>query len=219
MKVSVAALAALILVGCGSQDKSANNAAAGPAQGGNAAGPAAGAETGAAGPAASGAEAIQPGQWEMSTQMTSVDIPGAPPEVVQQMQAQRGRTQTDRTCITPEQARNPLRELRDTMSGPRGANCRRMEDTFGGGVIRIRMACQAPSGRRGTAELSVVGTFTPTTIAAAVSINAQGQNVGGPGTTAMRVATNLRGRRIGDCPAGGAPPAVRPPAPPAPPRP
>ncbi|HVQ08812.1 MAG TPA: DUF3617 domain-containing protein [Allosphingosinicella sp.] len=196
MKVSVAAVAALILVGCGSQDKSANEAAAG------------------AGSPASGAQSIQPGQWEMATQMMSVDIPGAPPEVVQQMRAQQGRTQTDRTCITPEQARNPLRELRDTMSGPRGANCRKLEDTFAGGVIRIRMSCQAPSGRQGTAELSVQGSFTATTLTAAVSINAQGPNVGGPGTTAMRVSTNLRGRRIGDCPANAGPRTGPPSAPP-----
>jgi hypothetical protein len=203
MKVSVAALAALILVGCGSQDKSANDAAAAQAGGG-------------AGSPASGAQEIQPGQWEMVTQLTSMDIPGAPPQVVQQMRAQQGRTETDRTCITPEQARNPLRELRDTMSGPRGGSCRRLEDTFGGGVIRIRLACQSPSGGRGTAELSVEGRFTATTLTATVSINAQGPNVGGPGTTAMRMSTNLRGRRIGDCPARGAPPSLRPiPAPPA----
>lgn len=222
MKVSVAALAALILVGCGSQDKSANEAAAGPTQGGAAAGNAAGPDAGASAPApaASGAEAIQPGQWEMVTRMTSIDIPGAPPQVQQQMRAQQGRTETARTCITPEQARNPLRELRDTMSGPRGANCRRLEDTFGGGAIRIRMACRSPSGRPGTAELAVAGSFTPTTMAATVSINAQGPGVGGPGTTAMRISTNLSGRRIGDCPAGGAPTVRVPsPAPAPPPRP
>jgi hypothetical protein len=187
MRVSIAAGAALLVAACGSQGGN-NTGAAGEGGGGG-----------------QGARTLQPGEWEMTSQMASVEIPGAPPEVQAQMRAQQGRTQTDRTCITPDQASNPLRQLRETMTGPDGPNCQTSEDTFAGGIIRIRTTCRRPGNAQGSAQLAVEGTFTATTLTATVSINAQGANVAGPGTTAMRVSTSLRGRRIGDCPANAQP--------------
>lgn len=205
MRVSAAAIAALLVAACGSQGGN-NNAAAGKAGAGGQAG-------------GQGAQSLQPGQWEMTSQMTAVEIPGAPPEVQAQMRAQQGRTQTDRTCITPEQASNPLRQFRESMTGP-GAGCQTSEDVFAGGVIRIRTTCQRPGGAQGSAQVTMEGTFTATTLAATVAISAQGANVAGPGTTAMRVSTNLRGRRIGDCPANAqTQPRIAPPGTPPPPAP
>lgn len=198
MRAPAAAAAALLLVACGGQDGNRSNG------------------SGEAG-GASGARSLQPGQWEMASQVTSVDIPGAPPEVQAQMRAQQGRTQTDRTCITPEQASNPLRQLREGMTGPQGQNCQTSEDVFANGVIRIRTTCRAPGGTQGTAQLAIEGTFTATTLNGTVSINAEGANVAGPGTRSMRVSTTLRGRRIGDCPARAAPGNLPPGAPPSPP--
>lgn len=195
MRMPTAAIAALLVAACGSQDGNSNAAAGKAGAGASAAG--------------QGARSLQPGQWEMTTQMTSVEIPGAPPEVQTQMRAQQGRTQTDRTCITPEQASNPLRQFRESMTGP-GQGCQTPEDTFAGGVIRVRTICRRPGGAAGSAQVTMAGTFTATTLAATVSISAEGTNVAGPGTTAMRVSTNLRGRRIGDCPANAAPPSPAP---------
>jgi Protein of unknown function (DUF3617) len=207
MKMSVAAVAALILVGCGSQDKGGNNAAAAKAEPG-AAGNAAGTEAGAPGAAASGARAMQPGQWEMVTQVTAVDMPGAPPEAQAQLRAQQGRAQTDRRCITPAQAANPTRDL--VGSGPQSRNCQFSDRTFGGGVIRIRATCRPPGGGVSRAELAMEGAFTETTLDARLTVSAVGPNMsGGRGTQTVRASSTVRGRRIGECPAGGAPPVVR----------
>ena len=213
MKVSVAALAALILVGCGSQDKSANNTAAGPAQGGNAAGPAAGAETGAPapGPAPSGAQQMQPGYWEMVTQVTSVEAPGAPPQAQAQLRAQQGRSQTDRRCITPEQAANPTRDL--VGSGPQSRNCQFSDRIFAGGVIRVSATCRQPGGPS-QAQLAMEGRFSATTLEATLTVTATGPNMtGGSGMQRVRASSTVRGRRVGECPARGAAPPVRVPRP------
>lgn len=199
MRISTAAIAALLVAACGSQGGN-ENAAAGKAG--------AGAQAGG-----QGAGSLQPGQWEMTSRLESIEIPGAPPEVQAQMGGQRGRAQTDRTCITAAQASNPLRQLRESMAGPGGQNCQTSEDVFAGGVIRIRTTCRRPGGAVGSAQIAMEGTFTATTLAARISVNAEGANVAGPGTTAMRLTTNLSGRRIGDCPAN-APPTAPPGAPP-----
>ena len=175
MRVSAAAIAALLVAACGSQGGN-NNAAAGS-------GPAAG----------QGPQSIQPGQWEMATQMSSIDIPGAPPEVVQQMRAQQGRTNTDRTCITPEQARNPLAQA--SRHDVRPARAR-----IAGGWRTPSPAASSASARaagsraagQGTAELSVEGSFTATTLDASLSVNATGPNMSGRPVPAMRATSIVR---------------------------
>ncbi len=194
MRVPPAAVAALLLVACGSQDRNANGSAANKADG-NAAGAAAGATGGA--PAATG-PAMQPGQWEMVTQVTALEMPGAPPAAQAQLRAQQGRSQTDRQCITPEQAANPSRNL---VSGAQSGNCQFGDTIWSGGVIRIRATCRQPGGS-GQAEMAMEGSFTATTLDARLSVIATGPNLtGAPGTQQMRATSIVRGRRVGECPA------------------
>ena len=74
---SAAAIAALLPAGCNSQEKGGNGAAA--RNGANAAGNAAGAQAGEPNPAAPpavgdpNAQSIQPGEWEMTSVMTSLE--------------------------------------------------------------------------------------------------------------------------------------------------
>jgi len=219
------AAAALLLAACGGQDGNRGNAAGSNAAAPDpAAGNMTGAEAGApaVGQAASGARAMQPGQWEMVTQVTAVEMPGAPPEAQAQLRAQQGRAQTDRRCITPAQAANPTREL--VGSGPQSRNCQFSDRTFAGGVIRVRASCRPPGGGVSRAELAIEGGFTETTLEARLTVSAVGPNSsGGRGTQTIRASSTVRGRRIGECPAGGAPPVVRtvpaPPPPASPPRP
>lgn len=213
MRAVAAAAAALLVAACGSQDKNANGSAAGKA-GDGAAGNSASAEAGGAGGAASGAQAMQPGQWEMVTQVTSVELPGAPPEAQAQLRAQQGQSRTDSRCITPEQAADPARDL--VGSGQQSRNCQFSDRTFAGGVIRIHATCQQPGGPS-RAEMSMEGRFTATTLEGTLTVNATGPNMtGGPGTQTLRASSTVRGRRIGECSARTAPPTVRVPVAPSP---
>lgn len=223
MRASAAAAAAvLLLAACGGQDGNRGNAAqskAGDPAAGNAAGPETAAPAAGAAPAPSGARAMQPGQWEMVTQVTAIEMPGAPPEAQAQLRAQQGGSQTDRKCITPAQAANPTREL--VGSGVQSRNCQFSDRTFADGLIRIRASCRQPGGGGGRAEMAMEGGFTATTLEARLTVSAVGPNMsGGPGTQTLRAISSVRGRRVGACPAGRAPPLVRTPvAPPPPPRP
>src|SRR5438132_4036960 len=107
-RTSFAAVAGLLaLAGCGGGGKSAGNAAADAGEGK----PSAQAQ----GDAAPGAVKLDPGEWEVTSEMTKVSGTGLPPAAIAAMQGQK---QTTRQCITPEQASHPL-----DMSGDAKKNC------------------------------------------------------------------------------------------------
>ncbi|HYD11248.1 MAG TPA: DUF3617 domain-containing protein [Allosphingosinicella sp.] len=157
-----------------------------------------------------GPEHIQAGMWEMKAKMTQFEAPGAPAEMLGPMQAQLNREQTNRTCITQDRASNPLRQFREVMTrGQPGAACTTDEDTFTGGVIRIRVTCRSTTGQPGQGSMTMEGSFTDTTLQARMTVNADGMATGGP--RSLRMTTEINGSRVGEC--QGAPAAPAAPAP------
>ena len=160
-----------------------------------------------------GPDQRQPGEWETAVTLKSVEIPGAPQQYVDLMRSRGSTPQTGRECLTPEKARDPLGEMRRMLSQGEGRACNFTDQVFSGGTIRIRGTCPGPNGQ--SAEVSLEGTFTETTLEATMSVNAQGAGVVPiPGATGMRMTTEMRSRRIGDC---TSPAPVGPTAPAAPP--
>ncbi len=149
----------------------------------------------------------QPGQWESVTTIKSIDIPGAPPEMQARIRSQVGQAQTQRECLTAEQARDPMAQMRRMLSqGNNTGNCNFTDQVFSGGTIRIRGNCSPPGG--GTAQVSLEGSFTGTTLEANLTMNAQGPaSAAMPGVTSVNMAAEVRSRRIGDCPGGAPAPA------------
>jgi hypothetical protein len=153
-----------------------------------------------------GPDHIQAGEWEMKTKLTAVDAPGAPPQMVAAMRGQLGQERTTRSCITPEQAANPMRDVRQAMTQvPAGANCTTDEDRFAGGVIRLHVTCRATGGQQGQATITMDGSFSETTLQASTTMNAQGAGIGGA-PQSMNMTSEVRGIRIGDCPGSQARP-------------
>jgi hypothetical protein len=218
VRAQAAAAAALLLAACGGQD---GNRAGGATNNASAVAPG---EPGASGtapvpaPGASAGLTMQPGLWEMAVQIRSLDVAGAPPEAQARIRSQVGRTQTNRNCITPEEARNPIGQMRDMVAQGRAASCQFTDQVFGGGVIRIRATCAGPAGRGSSGRVAMEGTFTATTVQATLTFSAQGAaNPAMPGVTGVNMAADLRGRRVGECPARPVPPAIRTPVPAPPP--
>jgi hypothetical protein len=153
-----------------------------------------------------GPEHIQAGEWEMRMKLTDFDAPGAPAEMVASSRAQLNQERTTRSCITPEQATNPLRDVRAAMTQvPAGASCNTEEDRFAGGVIRLRVTCRATNGQQGQATIAMDGSFSETTLQATMTMTAQGTEPGGAQRT-LRVNSEVRGIRVGDCPGSQARP-------------
>ena len=144
---------------------------------------------------------IQAGQWEITTETVSFDVPGATPEQLKQARRQVGRAAEPITqCFTEAQARS---FIDDIGQGP--PNCRVSNKTYANGVMRTQINCPAPAPNMAAIEVSVDGTFTNTTFNA--RITEQGPNPTGSGEP-MRRSARLLGRRTGDCPATPPAPAA-----------
>lgn len=142
---------------------------------------------------------IQPGMWEYEVVATAVEAPGLPAEALQQAQAGLNQPQRSRECVTPDNAANPLREVRDQLTRSQGVACQTSGDTFAGGVIRFRATCRNSAGTGGQVQLTLDGRFAAITLLADVALDADIPNPNGSGMQSVRTRGTIKGRRIGAC--------------------
>lgn len=141
--------------------------------------------------ACSGNASLQPGQWEFTTKITDIEVPGQAPAVAAQMkQAMASQAQTQSRCITPAEAANMGGNLANPGGNAQG--CTFSKQTFAGGAIDVAGTCQAPTG--GSVATTLTGTYTATALDARISANVTG------GPQQMRMSGTMTGRRTGDCP-------------------
>lgn len=141
---------------------------------------------------------MQPGQWEMTTRATNVELPGVPEQLAAQMRtAIMSQPQTQSQCITPEEAANPVGRMMSPSGDSQG--CTFTDQTFSGGTIRISGTCQAPGGR-GSMRNTVTGTYTATTLEARMETEVTAPPGGPPGMPqTIRMRGTMTSRRTGDC--------------------
>jgi hypothetical protein len=148
---------------------------------------------------AGGGAQLQPGQWEMVTQITNIEVPGAPPEMAEAMRAAAARQrQTQNRCITPQEAANPGASM---MNAGQATGCNFTEQNFSGGTMRLVGTCQAPGGQ-GQVATRMEGTYTATTMEARITAEVTMANAPPGSPRTVRSTGTLMGRRTGDC-AGG----------------
>lgn len=131
---------------------------------------------------AAGAQTVQPGQWDIVTEVQSVDMPGAPAGVAAMI---KGHPIRISQCLTPEQA---SRGPQDLMKGNK--QCRFTRYSMTGGKLESEMVCQQGGG---TMTATSSGSFTPT------SFTVTGTSVMVNGAQRMTVVANTSGRRTGAC--------------------
>ena len=128
------------------------------------------------------AQVVQPGEWEMVSTATSIDMPGAPPRIAQMM---KGRPTRISWCITPEKARLGPRSLTKE-----NKNCRYSRFDVRGNHIDMQLICNQPGG--GTTTVTSSGSFTP------VSFVSNGRSVM-TGRQKMTITSHAEGHRVSDC--------------------
>ena len=76
--------------------------------------------------------AMRPGMWETTYRILSIDLPDAPPEIVEGMRAGISTAPvTERACLTPAEAAEPAAAIRGrTMRGRAGYDCDPGENLF-----------------------------------------------------------------------------------------
>ncbi|HEX8125296.1 MAG TPA: DUF3617 domain-containing protein [Allosphingosinicella sp.] len=186
--------AALALAACGSsggdKGEGAGNSAAAAESGGGSAGGAKGGGGSAAGTGGASGSAVQlqPGEWEIKMEVVDIEVAGLPEGVAEGMKSQAGGG-TNRTCMTPEDAKGPSAEM---FGKNDPANCKSEGFAWSGGRILGKTTCQAENGQ-GKTVMTMDGRYTPQNID--MTMKTQTDMMGKDMTMQMRVT----GRRVGEC--------------------
>jgi hypothetical protein len=164
-------VAALALAACGSSDKSGGNGSA-PAAGG--------------GGSASGVS-LQPGEWEMKTEVVNVTAEGLPPGIAEGMK--QSASATTKTCMTEEEAKGPKGDL---FAGDKSGNCKSEGFSWAGGRIKGKTTCTGQGGA-GKTVMTMDGSYGAQNID--MTMKSETDLAG----KAMKMEMRVSGRRIGEC--------------------
>lgn len=136
---------------------------------------------------------INPGEWELTSRIISVEAPELPREL---MQAMQGRQNSIRHCITPEQASDPAAFSRNVQQ--RNSGCQVQDFTMKGGRMEGQTVCAGGTAQEVRSRMS--GVFGPDSFDYETRVAVPAPMAGGT----MNLSVRMQGRRVGACPASGA---------------
>jgi hypothetical protein len=131
---------------------------------------------------------INPGQWQQTVTMVSIDAPGMPPEAKSMMEQAMGQAQVHNVCLTAEQAKSPKE---DFFAGA-DKNCRYEHFNWGDGKIDLKLNCKHPNA---TQTMVLVGDYQPDSYTMTMTAT----NVGGGPAGEMVMEMKVDAKRTGDC--------------------
>jgi len=141
---------------------------------------------------ASQMERPQPGEYKQTTKITKFDVPGAPPQMVEQIRKMmEGQNNNVTYCLTKEESDKGFEEM---FKKGREGNCKYDRFDASSNTIDAIMLCD--TGQGGSARMTLNGTVSPT--GSKVNVNVEQKNAKaqmGNATIAMEMET----ARIGDC--------------------
>jgi hypothetical protein len=133
---------------------------------------------------------IEPGLWEISSEIRNVSGQNLPHEVRSRMMTPRPAV---RNCITPEQAAQPAANFLLTQGA---SHCIYRDFAMQGGRLTGSMTCSNPQ-LPGTMTTAMDGRYG----GRSYDMRLRMETAGMPADANMTIEAQARGRRIGDCPA------------------
>ena len=130
---------------------------------------------------------LQPGEWEMKTEVVNVSAEGLPPGMMDSMK--QSAASTTRTCMTPEEAKGPKGDL---FADDKSGNCKSEGFRWAGGRIQGKTICTSPGGP-GKTVMEMDGRYS------AQSIDMTMKSETDLGGKAMKMEMRMSGRRVGEC--------------------
>ena len=131
---------------------------------------------------------INPGQWQQTVTLVSIDAPGMPPEAKSMMEQAMGQAQVHNVCLSAEQAKSPKE---DFFAGA-DKNCRYEHFNWGAGKIDLKLNCKHPGA---TQTMVLVGDYEPDSYTMTMTATNEG---GGP-SGQMVMTMKVDAERTGEC--------------------
>lgn len=148
--------------------------------------------------AAEKVQTITPGQWTVTTEITDVRLPGVEGEEPQMadamMRQMKGRTQTQSTCVSPDQARGPNSAL---IGGTANGACSFETFSLLRGALNAVLTCRKDDAA-GQMVVAVSGTYGGDQFDLE-SVTRVEETLDQPKDKALRVVSTVTGHRTGDC--------------------
>lgn len=137
-------------------------------------------------------EAIRPdpGLYRGTTELVNLEVPNAPPEAKQMLEAMLGgEPQTMEFCLTKEEAEKGFEKM---AKESQGEDCSFEKFDVAGGNIDAVMTCAAPGDGKARVELKGKGTRTSSEMTMVMDAK-------GPDGQTMKMTMKTSQERIGDC--------------------
>lgn len=129
-----------------------------------------------------------PGQYRSTTQLVDVEMPGAPPEMVDMMRANMSN-RTSEFCLTEEEVNEGFEAM---AKRSQDGDCTFSKFDVDGGDIDAEMSCSMPQGS--DMRMTMQGTGTPTS--SDMTMTMEGEL---PGMGNAKMTMKVTNERIGDC--------------------
>ncbi len=127
--------------------------------------------------------ALSPGKWVSTGTVTSIDMPGMPPEALAMM---KKRPINHSYCLTPEQAEKDPRQM---FKGD-NSECQYTKFDMARGKLSATMQCNGPQGKM---RMTMLGTYSATTYESTNTMVVEGPRGN------MRMTSKISGKRTGGC--------------------
>ena len=132
---------------------------------------------------------LRPGKWQASVTIEDMAMSGMPVDMRDEMKSMAGRTQTQESCLTPEEAKRP----NERMFAGDDKNCRYDRFTMADGKIDALMKCAAGGS---TQTMTMAGTDSGDTD----NMRRSTQTSAPRGSkAAMTMKMRVDAKRIGEC--------------------
>lgn len=142
-------------------------------------------------------ERPEPGSYRQVTKITKFEVPGAPPEMAEQMKAMlQGQGQEATFCLTKEDSEKGFEGMFKQVAD---GDCRYDRFNATSGTIDALMVCKTGTG--GTARLAMAGKVSKTGSTVKVNVEQSGEK---DATANAKIAMEVSSTRVGDCAAPAA---------------
>ncbi len=125
---------------------------------------------------------MQPGQWQFHINVTSFDMPAAPPAAAAAFKKPVATTR----CITPAEAQSGPLEM---MKKRDGWQCTFRRQSMTDGKFDAELVCDRPDN---TVTATIAGSFSATTLAMTIASEQTGERP-------VKMTTVTTAERVGDC--------------------
>jgi len=137
-------------------------------------------------------ERPEPGKYKQVTRITKFEVPGAPPQMAEQMKAMmQGQGQEATFCLTKEDSDKGFEGMFKQVEQ---GECKYERFDATKGTIDALMVCKTGTG--GTAKLAMKGKVSPRGSQVAVDVEQSGEK---DAAGNARIAMEVRSERIGEC--------------------